>query len=461
MKKYLPSILLAFVITMLAQVVFAQSFKPATLEKGEARVRVDSKIQADSYFAQGYTLSKGNLLGFGVVTDYSTVLSSSMTSVQSTVPVATVTTKDGHVLTMADLGSKVFLNIEPGGTKEELVMCTGISGTTWTGCTRGLALYGTSTVAVSANRFAHNANSRVIMSNVHYVYNQYVNLEDNQTKDGVLTFTSSPIVPTPTTTTQAANKSYVDGVAIAGGADASQTVKGISKLSSNPSSSTNPIALNSEEVSATSSANKVVRSNSGGKIDIGFIDQTLPYTWTNTSTFSGNIIGNGSANTLATTTFSAIPTIPTSTPSGAGRVIGLNAAGKLPAVDGSLLTGISATTTQTTFTATRVSSATDGTVSYAHGLGVAPNSVIIHYLTGGAGPAGSGAWNATAQRSIWRGKTSGSTGGIDTGNTIHYDDGAGTEVGTVTVDATNVNIGWTKTSSPDGTTLNLLFIATR
>lgn len=38
-----------------------------------------------------------------------------------------------------------------------------------------------------------------------------------ETIAGVKTFSSSPIVPTPTTSTQAANKSYVDGVAGAGG----------------------------------------------------------------------------------------------------------------------------------------------------------------------------------------------------------------------------------------------------
>lgn len=35
--------------------------------------------------------------------------------------------------------------------------------------------------------------------------------------DGIKTFTSSPIVPTPTTATQATNKSYVDGLAVSGG----------------------------------------------------------------------------------------------------------------------------------------------------------------------------------------------------------------------------------------------------
>lgn len=49
--------------------------------------------------------------------------------------------------------------------------------------------------------------------------------------------------------------------------DASSTVKGVTKLSSNPSVSTNPIALNAQEVATVSSANAVVRALSSGKID--------------------------------------------------------------------------------------------------------------------------------------------------------------------------------------------------
>ena len=41
-----------------------------------------------------------------------------------------------------------------------------------------------------------------------------VNLTGNQTISDVKTFSSSPIVPTPTSASQVANKSYVDGVAI-------------------------------------------------------------------------------------------------------------------------------------------------------------------------------------------------------------------------------------------------------
>lgn len=111
------------------------------------------------------------IFGANPVTRYQTTLSSSMTSSQTTVPVSSITTFDGTTLTASILGGEVYLSLEAGSAKEEIVRCTGISGTTFTGCTRGLAFSGTSTTAVSANQKAHNAGSVVIMSNVHYVYN--------------------------------------------------------------------------------------------------------------------------------------------------------------------------------------------------------------------------------------------------------------------------------------------------
>src|SRR5688572_30246834 len=47
---------------------------------------------------------------------------------------------------------------------------------------------------------------------------------------GIKTFSSSPIVPNPTTASQAASKSYVDSTVSAGAPDATSTTKGILRL---------------------------------------------------------------------------------------------------------------------------------------------------------------------------------------------------------------------------------------
>jgi hypothetical protein len=54
-----------------------------------------------------------------------------------------------------------------------------------------------------------------------------VKLTTDQTIAGVKTFSSSPVVPTPTTDMQAATKKYADDLAIAGSPNASTTMKGI------------------------------------------------------------------------------------------------------------------------------------------------------------------------------------------------------------------------------------------
>ncbi len=57
-----------------------------------------------------------------------------------------------------------------------------------------------------------------------------VKLSGAQTVNGAKTFTASPLVPTPTSNQQAANKAYVDGVAAAGAPDATSGVKGVVRL---------------------------------------------------------------------------------------------------------------------------------------------------------------------------------------------------------------------------------------
>lgn len=52
----------------------------------------------------------------------------------------------------------------------------------------------------------------------------------NETIAGVKTFSSSPVVPTPTLGTDATNKTYVDNAVIAGSPDATTTNKGVVQL---------------------------------------------------------------------------------------------------------------------------------------------------------------------------------------------------------------------------------------
>lgn len=135
------------------------------------------------------------LLGVSVVTRYRTTLQSPMTSSQTTVPVSTVVTFDGTTLTTDLIDGVVYLTLEPGSSREEIVKCIAVTSGQFTGCTRGLAFSGTSETSVAANRKSHNAGSTVVMSNVHYIFNNLVDTDtsNSQSVTGDFTFTTGTI----------------------------------------------------------------------------------------------------------------------------------------------------------------------------------------------------------------------------------------------------------------------------
>ena len=141
------------------------------------------------------------------VSNFKTTLSSSVSSSQNTLPVSSIVTTDGHTLTIADFASTSgFCVIESGGSKMELCKFTGITNNgdgsgILTGVTRGLAFYGTDSSAVSANQYAHQSGSSVIISNVHYIYEQLVDKVSDETIAGIKTFSSLPLVTAGNATT--------------------------------------------------------------------------------------------------------------------------------------------------------------------------------------------------------------------------------------------------------------------
>lgn len=179
----------------------------------------------------------------------------------------------GVPVVQTDFGDVGYGTLEPNTAREEavsFVVTSNPSGTATLTLTRGLR--GKHPYGTGGASFAHNAGSKFVVSNnpdllnkltakdndeiiegswqfpatptldnnpatkgyvdtevdaAIAVANTKVGLTGNETVAGIKTFSSSPIVPTPTSNTQAANKQYVDGVAIAGAPDANETTKGI------------------------------------------------------------------------------------------------------------------------------------------------------------------------------------------------------------------------------------------
>jgi len=195
------------------------------------------------------------VFGFSAVTGYQKTLRASMDSTQSYIPASSLLLSDGTTIDIDDLDGEVYLTLEPGKPRQEIVRCTGITTSTanFTSCTRGLAFKGTSVTSVAANRFSHNAGATIVISNVHYTFKNLIDgsTSNSQSIAGVISFASStsfaviPTIPTttPTLDEQVASKAYIDGIAISGGANANTSTKGITKLSVDPVSLTNPIAV--------------------------------------------------------------------------------------------------------------------------------------------------------------------------------------------------------------------------
>jgi hypothetical protein len=276
-------------------------------------------------------LKNNSQLGYGVISNYKTTLSRSINSSASTVYVSSMTTNDGHTITMSDLGSKVFLTIDPGKTKEEIIMCTGISSLSFTGCARGLAFYGTSTAAVSANQESHNSGATIVMSNVHYVYEELIDKDTNQTisgnisiygnltATGTIDFSSgsSVSVPAPTADSHAATKLYADNLAFTGFGTSTLTTAGggylstKAEMSAGSYNSNQPKFLYSGLATSTGqvATSSIVVTEADGDINSNMIGQDQNYSWSGTNSFSGTNTFTATT-TLATTTINGSINLP-------------------------------------------------------------------------------------------------------------------------------------------------------
>ncbi len=144
------------------------------------------------------------------------------------------------------------------------------------------------------------------------------------------------IDPTISDDKHLATKKYVGDAFSGVVGTASSTVSGTTKLSSDPVTPNNPVALNSEEVSATSGANKVPKANANGLIDSGFIIDN--------AADSGLEEGaNGGTKVKVKTTGGILidaDGLSVDTGTTANKLVRLDGDAKLPAVDGSQLTNV-------------------------------------------------------------------------------------------------------------------------
>lgn len=154
----------------------------------------------------------------------------------------------GVPYTMVLINSDIaFGTISPKTSSSEFISFTGITqnanGTaTLTGVTRGLAKkYPFASDA--AYKLPHSGQSQFIISDMPQVFEKFISLVNDETVDGIKTFTLSPVVPTGGTGTQAANNQDIANAITGISGTATNLTFGTVKLSVAAVSAPNPIVV--------------------------------------------------------------------------------------------------------------------------------------------------------------------------------------------------------------------------
>ena len=138
-------------------------------------------------------------------------------------------------VTMSDFGTYGYLVINPSGKIGNYAIVRfeswSVSGSVITVGTLQWQTFQGNDGAGTLVEFP--AGTTCVIGNSHHLWNNVVRTEDAQTIAGVKTFSSSPIVPTPSGNTDAANKAYADSLTYSGAPDANTTTKGVFEQATN------------------------------------------------------------------------------------------------------------------------------------------------------------------------------------------------------------------------------------
>jgi len=189
-----------------------------------------------------------------IVADFRTSLATKIAVGGTTATLQSATDDDGVSLP----AGQYFFTLDGDNPQKEHIVCT-LSGTSLSSI-KSITRQG---VQSSGAVREHRIGSSVTITNFAHI--KYINdLLDGTTNLNASLPLEYDATASITTANQLATKDYVDGVAIAGGADASTTVKGISKLSTAPASATEPIAVGTNDTRIpTQDENNALAGTSG------------------------------------------------------------------------------------------------------------------------------------------------------------------------------------------------------
>jgi hypothetical protein len=361
---------------------------------------------------------------------YSTTLASSINATQATIPVTTAPN-----ITVG------YMVIESNTANREIISYTGVTGTTLTGVTRGLASYGSDTSAGTGK--AHAAGTDIANRNVHYYYAQYYDF----------------LVGTSAT-------GYND-MKIGDGGTCSAT----NRTWSVPLSSYTPwwgLSANGKMVVSEDGTTSYVISAggsgiaagdgvsiTGGTMNVGLLSTGGISLSANKLTFNGNSYMDALAGTSGTpsSTNKYVTNDDTATAATASKVARRLAGGNITVVTetaGNNTTNAASTAyvdaagaSYKNGSSSRAADAASSTQNIAHGLGKIPKFVRIDGFVTGSNFYSYGSYDGATNCNM----QSSSSPQSDSTYIQRYVNSTNEYNATVTVDATNIKIAWVKVNS--------------
>lgn len=199
---------------------------------------------------------------------FQTTLQTGITSSATSMTLAANAVRGG-----GSISGYTCFTVDEGSAQAE-VICGTVSSTSVTSMLRGVS-YADGVTEVTANKFAHRRGASIKITDFPILQILKAQNNGDTTLPNAIKYASGVA---PSTADDLTDKGYVDGVAIAGGADASTTVKGISKMSTAPASATEPIAVgdNDTRVSTQGENDAQVGNNTDIAVGTGnkFVTQT-------------------------------------------------------------------------------------------------------------------------------------------------------------------------------------------
>lgn len=334
--------------------------------------------QLEDLKAKVQELSNENKLGAAItvsVARFETSLAAALSATATSTTLVSGTDAAGNAL-----AGYIGFTINEGATNEETIACTA-AGTALSNCIRGISPTD-GDLEVTALKKTHRRGESVKITDHPLVTIIARILNGDETIPNALKYNSTSTAAF-TDGSYVVNKQYVDNTAFNGAPDASTVTKGLGEIatcaelasSTATGGTTAPLVARSTCFASTPSATTTVPvTNASGTLPTGFIAQDAGafYSFLGGVTSASSTL-NGTTR-LGTSTFSVIPTIPTSTPSASSSVASRNY------VDGlTYLRVATGTIADNTDVATSGAGGTVTSSTITHGLGYVPHMLALSF----------------------------------------------------------------------------------